>query len=61
MDRTAPEVNLVTVQPLVFYNLKKHYYLRSSGFWNLNYENHVSQIPVGFRRQSVDSGKRHCD
>jgi hypothetical protein len=31
-----PEVNLVTVQPLVFYNLKKHYYLRSSGFWNLN-------------------------
>jgi hypothetical protein len=28
-----PEVNLVTVQPLVF----------------------------GFRRQSVDSGKRHCD
>jgi len=57
-----PEVNLVTVQPLVFYNLKKHYYLRSSGFWNLNYGDHVSQIPVGFGAGKVWSpGKRHCD
>ena len=43
-----PGANLVTVQPLVFFNLKGHFYLRSSGFWSLNYGSHVSDIPIGF-------------
>jgi hypothetical protein len=43
-----PRAELVTVGPLAHYNFNKGYYLRSSGIWNLNYGNHVSDIPVGF-------------
>jgi hypothetical protein len=45
-DRRAAE--LLTVQPLVHYNFNKGFYLRSSGVWNLDYGNHVGEIPIGF-------------
>ena len=46
---SRPAAELVTVQPLIHYNLSNGYYLRSSGFWNLNFDApHVSYIPVGF-------------
>ena len=45
-DRRVAE--LLTVQPLVHYNLNKGFYLRSSGIWNLDYGNHVREIPIGF-------------
>ncbi len=44
-DRPADE--LLTVQPQIRINLKNHYYLRSTGFWNLDWDSHVSEIPVG--------------
>jgi hypothetical protein len=43
-----PRAEQITVQPLVHYNFNKGYYLRSSGIWNLDYGNHVSEIPIGF-------------
>jgi hypothetical protein len=40
-------VTLLTVQPIVFYNLPEEFYLRSSGVWNFNLENDTYYIPVG--------------
>lgn len=42
------DVSLLTVQPLLFYNLPSGFYLRSSGIWNFDLENHRWFIPVGF-------------
>jgi hypothetical protein len=46
---SRPTAELVTVQPLINYNLNHGYYLRSSGIWSLNFDApRVSEIPVGF-------------
>lgn len=45
---SRPADEQVTVQPLIHYNLGAGWYLRSSGFWNLDYSTHVDAIPVGF-------------
>ncbi|MDK4717273.1 hypothetical protein [Rhizobium sp. CNPSo 4039] len=42
------DVNLLTFQPIVNFNLKDGWYLRSSATWNFNLENGSSYIPVGF-------------
>jgi hypothetical protein len=39
--------SLLTVQPIVFYNLPQGFYLRSSGIWNFDFENNLGYIPVG--------------
>ncbi|MDK4700898.1 hypothetical protein PH562_01520 [Rhizobium sp. CNPSo 4062] len=41
------DVNLMTFQPIVNFNLKDGWYLRSSATWNFNLENGSSYIPVG--------------
>ncbi|WP_432444393.1 hypothetical protein [Rhizobium lusitanum] len=41
------DVNLLTVQPIVNFNLKDGWYVRSSATWNFNLENGSSYIPVG--------------
>ncbi len=38
---------LITAQPIVTYNLPDGFYLRSSGTWSFDLENHTSVIPVG--------------
>jgi hypothetical protein len=46
---SRPTAELVTVQPLINYNLKQGFYMRSSGIWYLNFHApHVSEIPLGF-------------
>ncbi len=45
---SRPSAQSLVVQPLIHYNLKKGYYLRSSGIWDIDYANDVSVIPVGF-------------
>lgn len=39
--------SLLTVQPIVFYNLPQGFYLRSSAIWNFDFENNLGYIPVG--------------
>jgi hypothetical protein len=43
-----PDVNLLTFQPIVNYNLSDGWDLRSSAIWNFNMEHGKSYIPVGF-------------
>jgi hypothetical protein len=38
---------LITVQPIIRYNFRKGYYMRSTGFWNFNPHSGVDDIPVG--------------
>jgi hypothetical protein len=38
---------LITVQPIIRYNFKKGFYMRSTGFWNFNPHSGVDDIPVG--------------
>ncbi|MBK3802961.1 hypothetical protein GAY33_27805 [Azospirillum brasilense] len=45
-DREA--VKLLTVQPILFYNLPDGYYLRSSAIWNFDIENDTRYAPLGF-------------
>jgi len=52
---SRPPAELLSVQPLVHYNFKKGYYLRSSGIWNFDYGNHVSVIPIGFGAGKVST------
>lgn len=40
-------VQLITAQPIATYNLPSGFYLRSSGVWNFDLENHTTVIPVG--------------
>ena len=42
-----PADELLTVQPQMRFNLRHHFYLRSTGFWNLDWDTNVSEIPVG--------------
>ncbi|UAL10177.1 hypothetical protein [Caulobacter segnis] len=42
-----PGVETLTAQPIVFYNLPKGYYLRSTGIWNFNLKTDDYYIPVG--------------
>jgi len=46
-DDDRDDVSLLTVQPLVIYNLPQGYYLRSTGIWNFDLENDHHFIPVG--------------
>jgi hypothetical protein len=46
-DGNRPEVSLLTVQPILFYNLPDEFYLRSSGIWNFDLQNSTYFIPVG--------------
>lgn len=41
------DVSLLTFQPIVNFNLKEGWYLRSSATWNFNLESGDSYIPVG--------------
>ena len=47
-DESAPAAQLLTVQPIIHYNLPDGFYLRSTGLWNFDFSNHVSNIPIGF-------------
>ena len=38
---------VVTLQPIVTYNLPDGFYLRSSGTWTLDRGNHNQYIPIG--------------
>lgn len=40
--------SLLTVQPIVFYNLPQGFYLRSSAIWNFDFQNNLGYVPVGF-------------
>lgn len=40
--------SLLTVQPILFYNLPQGFYLRSSAIWNFDFQNDLGCIPVGF-------------
>ncbi|KEA09361.1 hypothetical protein [Rhizobium rhizogenes] len=42
------DVNLLTFQPILNFNLKEGWYLRSSATWNFNLESGDGYIPVGF-------------
>jgi hypothetical protein len=46
-DRDREDVKLLTVQPIVTYNLPQGYYLRSSAIWNFDLENNNHFIPLG--------------
>jgi hypothetical protein len=46
-DGDREDVNLFTFQPIINYNLKDGWYLRSSATWNFNLENGASYIPAG--------------
>lgn len=41
------DVSLLTVQPIVNFNLKDGFYLRSSAIWNFDLEDGDYSIPVG--------------
>lgn len=41
------KVKMATVQPVVFYNLPKGYYLRSSGVWTFDFKKHTHFMPIG--------------
>jgi hypothetical protein len=44
-----PTAEMLSVQPKIYFNLRRGVYLRSSGIWYLNLDApHVSQIPLGF-------------
>ncbi len=44
----GPSSQLTTVQPNVFFNLRKGYYLRSSAIMQFNTYSHTDFVPVGF-------------
>jgi hypothetical protein len=46
-DEDRPDVSLLTVQPILTYNLPQGWYLRSSGIWNFDFVNDNYFIPVG--------------
>ncbi|KAB2662307.1 hypothetical protein F9K91_22725 [Brucella tritici] len=41
-------VSLATVEPIINYNLRGGWYLRSTATWNFNLEDNEGYIPVGF-------------
>lgn len=45
---SRPESSLLTAQPIVTYNLRQGWYLRSTGTWNFDFIDHTDYIPVGF-------------
>ena len=47
-DDDRKRVKLLTVQPILFYNLPDGFYLRSSAIWNFDVENDTRYVPVGF-------------
>jgi hypothetical protein len=46
-DDNRSAVSLVTLQPVVNFNLPKGFYLRSSGIWNITFEGKGDHIPIG--------------
>jgi hypothetical protein len=44
---SGPSSQLTTVQPNVFFNLKKGYYLRSSAIMQFNTYSHTNVVPIG--------------
>ncbi len=42
------DVSLMTVQPLIIYNLPQGWYLRSSAIWVLDFVGDSSYVPIGF-------------
>lgn len=46
-DSDRDSVKLMTVQPVVFYNLPEGYYLRSSAVWTFDLKNKTHFMPVG--------------
>lgn len=46
-DSDRDDVSLATFQPILNYNLKDGFYLRSSAIWNFNIESGDYTIPVG--------------
>lgn len=47
-DDDRKDVSLATVQPIVNFNLKDGFYLRSSAIWNFDLESGNYSVPVGF-------------
>ena len=43
-----PETSLMTIQPIVNYNLSNGFYLRSSAIMSFDFEGDVNYVPVGF-------------
>ena len=39
--------SLLTVQPIIFYNLPQGFYVRTSAIWNFDFQNNIGYIPVG--------------
>lgn len=46
-DSDRADVSLMTLQPLVLYNLPKGWYLRSTATWTFDFEGDTSYIPIG--------------
>ncbi len=46
-DSSRPDISLMTVQPIVTYNLPQGFDLRSTAVWNFEFINYRSDIPVG--------------
>ncbi len=46
-DSDRPNVDTLTFQPFLIYNLPQGWYLRSTGIWTFNLENGTYYIPVG--------------
>ena len=47
-DSDREDVGLVTIQPLLLYNLPEGVYLRSTAIWNFDYHNENHYVPLGF-------------
>lgn len=46
-DSHRADVETATLQPFLHYNLSEGWYLRSSGTWTFDLENHTHYIPLG--------------
>ncbi len=46
-DSNRPNVDTLTFQPFLIYNLPRGWYLRSTGIWSFNLENGDYYIPIG--------------
>jgi hypothetical protein len=58
-DRFGREpTSLLTVQPIIFYNLPQGFYLRSSAIWNFDFENNLGFVPVGFGAGRGDADRQ---
>jgi hypothetical protein len=46
--QSRPDVSLMTIQPLIIYNLPRGWYLRSTAIWVADFVGDGSYIPIGF-------------